>query len=187
MGSNQEPVVTEIAGRVRAERSRRRWTLEELARRSGISRRLLVQIEHAEANPSLSTLLKLAATLEVNLTDLIAARPRDVPVVLVPGLHAVTLWDTPAGSCARLLVSDGPLELWMWTIEPGDRRRSEPHREGAVELLTVRAGTVALDVGDDRIEVGAGDSARFDATWAHTYSNPGSIPTTFTLVVFEPA
>jgi transcriptional regulator with XRE-family HTH domain len=57
---------------VRIERAQRRWTLDELAARSGVSRRLLVQIEHADANPSLATLLKLAAAFGVTLTDLIA-------------------------------------------------------------------------------------------------------------------
>ena len=68
---DQDRVTAEIASRVRAERAQRRWTLDELAARSGVSRRLLVQIEHAEANPSLATLLKLAAALGVTLTELI--------------------------------------------------------------------------------------------------------------------
>ena len=67
---------------MRAERARRRWTLDELAARSAVSRRLLVQIEHAEANPSLGTLLKLAAALGVTLTELVsdaAGRPGRSP------------------------------------------------------------------------------------------------------------
>jgi transcriptional regulator with XRE-family HTH domain len=187
MTSEPDRVVLEISSRVRTQRARRRWTLDELAQRSTISRRLLVQIEHAEANPSLSTLLKLAAALDLTLTDLIADDAPDRPVAVVPAGDAVTLWDTAAGSTARLSVSDGPLELWTWTLAPGDRRVSEPHRPGSIELLTVQAGILALDVGDDRVEVPAGDSARFDATWPHAYSNPGGTTTIFTLVVLEPA
>src|SRR4051812_49946344 len=126
-----EHVTADIATRVRTERTRRRWTLDDLAQRSTVSRRLLVQIEHAEANPSLSTLLKLAATLEINLTDLVAATPKPRPVAVAPESDAVTLWSTPAGSQARLLVSHGALELWDWTIAAGDRHASEPHRAGA--------------------------------------------------------
>jgi len=61
VSANQERVAAGIASRVRGERARRGWTLDELAARSAVSRRLLVQIEHADANPSLATLLKLAA------------------------------------------------------------------------------------------------------------------------------
>ena len=172
---------------MRAERAKRRWTLDELAARSAVSRRLLVQIEQAEANPSLATLLKLAAALGVTLTELISEELEARPVGVVPGHDAMTLWSTPAGSSARLLVSHGPLELWSWTLAPGDRRSSESHRPGSLELLTVQTGTVALDVGDHHVAIPAGDGAWFDAIRPHAYSNPGTTASSFTLVVLEPA
>jgi transcriptional regulator with XRE-family HTH domain len=183
----EERVCAEIAARVRAERAHRRWTLDDLAARSAISRRLLVQIEHAEANPSLATLLKLAAALEITLTELLSQDAEAAPVAVVSDEDAMTLWSTPAGSTARLLVSHGPLELWAWTLIPGDQRSSEPHRPGSLELLSVQTGTVELDVGNHRVEVHAGDSAWFDATRPHAYINSGANVATFTLVVLEPA
>ena len=187
MEGDQHRVAAKIATRVRGARAQRRWTLDELAARSTVSRRLIVQIEHAEANPSLATLLKLAAALGLPLTDLLSDTPETTPVAVVPGPDAMTLWSTPAGSAARLLVSHGPLELWSWTLLPGDRRTSDAHRPGSLELLTVQTGTVALDVGDDHIEVPTGDSAWFDATRPHAYANPGASAATFILVVLEPA
>lgn len=181
-----EDVVAEIASRVRAERARRRWTLDELAARSAVSRRLLVQIEHAEANPSLATLLKLAAGLGITLAELVGEEPEARPVRIASGHEALTLWSTPAGSSGRLLVGHGPLELWSWTLAGGDRRDSEPHRPGSIELLTVQTGTIALDVGEHHVEIATGDGAWFDATQAHAYINPGATAATFTLVVLEP-
>jgi transcriptional regulator with XRE-family HTH domain len=187
VSANQERVAAAIASRVRAERAQRRWTLDELAARSTVSRRLLVQIEHAEANPSLATLLKLAAALGVTLTELLSDEPEARPVAVASVQDAMTLWSTRAGGVARLLVSHGPLELWSWTLAPGDRRDSEPHRPGSLELITVQSGTVALDVGDHHVEIPTGDSAWFDATRPHAYSNPGTTAANFTLVVLEPA
>ena len=40
---------------------------DQLAARGGISRRLIVQLEQADANPRLATLLKVAAALDVTL------------------------------------------------------------------------------------------------------------------------
>jgi transcriptional regulator with XRE-family HTH domain len=185
--ADQELIAAQIAARVRAGRAERRWTLDELAARSGVSRRLIVQIEQADANPSLATLLKLAAALGVPLTELLVGQPQDRPVAVVSGQDAMTLWSTPAGGAARLLVSHGPLELWTWTLQPGDRRTSQPHRPGALELLSVQTGTVRLEVGDAHVDVPAGDSAWFDATHPHAYGNPGATPAGFTLVVLEPA
>jgi transcriptional regulator with XRE-family HTH domain len=178
-------VPAEIAARVRAERARRRWTLDALAARSGISRRLLVQIEQGAANPSLATLLKLAAALGIALTELVADEPEAAPVGIVAAADELTLWSTPAGSSARLLVGHGPLELWAWVLAAGDRRDSEPHRPGSLELLKVHTGSVSLEVGEHRVEVR--DGAWLNATLPHAYANRGASPATFTLVVLEPA
>jgi len=187
MGISQESVAAEIATHVRAARAQRRWTLDELAARSAVSRRLLVQIEHGDANPSLATLLKLAAALGITLTELLSEEPEAQPVAVVAGQDTMTLWSTRAGSAARLLVNHGAIELWSWTLAPGDQRDSEAHRPGSVELITVEIGTVALDIGHHHVEVPAGDSAWFDATLPHAYANPGTSTAIFTLVVFEPA
>jgi transcriptional regulator with XRE-family HTH domain len=187
VSADRDRIAAQIAARVRAWRAQHRWTLDELAARSGVSRRLIVQIEQADANPSLATLLKLAAALGVTLTELVATQPQDRPFAVVPRQDAITLWSTPAGGAARLLVSHGPLELWTWTLQPDERRTSHPHRPGALELLTVQTGTIRLQVSDLHVEVPAGDSAWFDATHPHAYDNPGATAASFTLVVLEPA
>jgi transcriptional regulator with XRE-family HTH domain len=186
VAASQDLIASQIAERVRTARGQRGWTLDQFAARSGLSRRLLVGIEQTDANPSLSTLLKLATALGISLTELLDDQSEDRPVGLVTQDEAITLWSTDAGSLARLLVSRGPLELWAWTLEPGDRRDSNPHRPGAVELLAVQDGTLTLEVGDDRIEVRAGDNAWFEATHPHAYKNETANPTKFTLVVLEP-
>ena len=187
VSTDQERVAAEIASRVRAERAQRRWTLDELAARSTVSRRLLVQIEQAEANPSLATLLKLAAALGVTLTELLSEEPDARPVAVVSGQDAMTLWSTPAGSSARLLVSHGPLELWSWTLAPGrsTHQRTAPPRIARAAHRPDRHRRAR--VGDHHVEVPTGDSAWFDATRPHAYSNPGATAATFTLVVLEPA
>jgi len=187
VSADRDRIAAQIAARVRARRAQHRWTLDELAARSGVSRRLIVQIEQADANPSLATLLKLAAALGVTLTELLATQPQDRPFAVVPRQDAITLWSTPAGGAARLLVSHGPLELWTWTLQPDERRTSHPHRPGALELLTVQTGTIRLQVSDLHVEVPAGDSAWFDATHPHAYDNPGATAASFMLVVLEPA
>jgi len=161
MSQTQEDVAEGIASRVRAARTGRRWTLDELAARSGVSRRMLVQIEHAGANPSLATLLKLAAALDITLTDLVSEQPDDEPVAVVSGHDARTLWSTPAGSSARLIVGHGPLELWSWTLACGDRRagdvsvgsrhddRASGHRIIAAIVLTRRQNVTRQRSGQD--------------------------------------
>jgi mannose-6-phosphate isomerase-like protein (cupin superfamily) len=94
---------------------------------------------------------------------------------------------TPEGGAPRPLVSRDPLELWWWTLQPGDRRESDAHRPGSLELVTATTGTLRLDVGDHQVDITAGASAWVDAAQPHAYSNPARATTTFTLVVLEPA
>ena len=82
-------------------------------------------------------------------------------------------------------MSRGPLELWSWTLEPGESHLSDAHHAGALELVKVRKGTLVLEVGDESVQVKAGHCAWFDAlAGTHTETRPR--PCHFTLVVFDP-
>jgi XRE family aerobic/anaerobic benzoate catabolism transcriptional regulator len=62
--------VLELLGlRVREARTARRWTLRDLAERSGVSLRFLVQLEAGRANISVKRLADLAHALEIPVAD----------------------------------------------------------------------------------------------------------------------
>jgi transcriptional regulator with XRE-family HTH domain len=182
----EQRVSRSLAEAVRRLRAARSWTLDELAARSGVSRRLVVQIEQGEANPSIGTLLRLADALEVTLTDLVSTQETTLVGVRAPS-EATELWQGPTGGRALLEVSRGPLELWSWTLQPGESHVSDAHHRGALELVKVRKGTLALEVGGESARVKPGHSAWFDASRRHAYRNTTATPVTFTLVVFDPA
>lgn len=177
-----------LGAMVRSERIQRGWSLDRAASRLGVSRRLLTQIEAGSANPSLSTLLSIANGFGVDLTQLIASADTTVELVLQPdNASADVLWSTEAGSCAKLLVGKGPLEMWSWRLGPGDSRRSGAHAANSLEALVVTAGSIDITV--DRSEtttVGAGQSLIFAAHHAHEYRNTGDHPAEFYLAVFDP-
>lgn len=181
-----ERVSQSLAEALRRFRTGRSWTLDELAARSGVSRRLIIQVEQGDANPSIGTLLRLADALGVTLTDLITTQETSLLGVRAPS-EATELWQGPAGGRALLEVSRGPLELWSWTLQPGETHISAPHNPGALELVKVRKGTLALEVADESVHVKAGHSAWFDASREHAYKNATTIPAIFTLVVFDSA
>ena len=173
--------IAQAVHRLRTERS---WTLNELAARSGISRRLIVQMEQAQANPSIGTLLRLADAFEVTLSEPFQSSQRRLSVYVLPAKRCN--YGTDREGACRLLVSHGPIELWSWTLKPGEVYESKPHRPGSVELLSVTAGTLDLDVGRETISLSAGDSAWFDAATAHAYRNPKRSTTRFIMVFSTP-
>ncbi|MEQ1698549.1 MAG: helix-turn-helix transcriptional regulator, partial [Ilumatobacteraceae bacterium] len=61
----------QVGAEVRRRRQQRGWTLDVAATRLGVSRRLLAQLEAGQANPSLSTLLSVAAGFDISLVELL--------------------------------------------------------------------------------------------------------------------
>jgi transcriptional regulator with XRE-family HTH domain len=62
--------------RLRAWRCLRGESLRILARKSGVHYTTIVRIERGQVSPSLDTLEKLAEALNIQVTDLLPARPR---------------------------------------------------------------------------------------------------------------
>ncbi|MEV6486568.1 XRE family transcriptional regulator [Streptomyces sp. NPDC051576] len=72
MSNIVDPVVRQIADRVRAERERRRWTLAQLADASGVSPAMISRIERGESSPTAVVLGKLSAAFQLSVSSLLA-------------------------------------------------------------------------------------------------------------------
>ena len=172
---------------MRRHRQQRNWTLDVAAARLGVSRRLLAQIEAGEANPSLSTLLAVASGFDIPLVELLSDAEPPAIVLQADNASAPVLWEGEHGGRGRLLVGSGPLELWEWTLAPGDVRASDAHRGGAREVLLVTKGTVTLHVGGaEPVAVRRSQSAMFRADEPHSYRNDTAAPAAFVLAVHDP-
>ena len=177
-----------IGARVRQERRQRRWTLDRLAAAAGVSRRMLVNVEQGVANPSVGTLLRLSDALGVGLPALVEP-PRPKPVTITRHGEGAALWRSDSGGRGVLVAgtrAPDVLELWDWTLAPGDHHASEAHAAGTEELLHVQHGIVTLDVGEQSVTLRTGDAVSFPGEVAHSYANPGTKAARFSLAVFEP-
>jgi transcriptional regulator with XRE-family HTH domain len=184
----RESVTEAVARNVRDARTERGWTLEQLANRSGVSKGMVVQIEQGRTNPSIGTLSKVAEALGVSLPDLVDSGGRPL-VRVVPGEEAATLWETVAGSRARLLVGGRRpdfIELWEWVLVPGEEYVGRAHPPGIRELIHVSSGTLTLAVGDEETLIEAGGSASYPGDQPHRYRNDGSEVLTVVLVMVDP-
>ena len=182
-----------IGNRVRQHRTGRGWTLDELARRSGVSKRMLSSIEQGSANPSIATLLRISDALGAGLPGLVDAdHPAAIRVTRAG--QAPVLWQGPHGGQASLVAGTEPpevLELWDWSLGPGDSHHTEPHAAGTRELILILDGRVQLHVGSEVHVLGPGDSAAFRGDVPHGYANPADSENAghaarFALTVFEP-
>src|SRR5580693_2608592 len=140
-----------IGHRVRQERQSRGWTLDQLAQAAGVSRRMVINVEQGSVNPSVGTLLRISDALGIGLPSLVEL-PAPEPVKVIRHGDGAVLWSSPAGGRGVLVAGTEPpdvVELWDWTLGPGDRHLSEPHTPGTKELVQVQHGTITVEVAGD--------------------------------------
>lgn len=182
-------VAQSIAANVRRLRHERGFTLDGLADRGGVSKGTLIQVEQGRANPSISTLCRIADAMGVGVASLIDV-PASPHVVVRRRTDASPLWTSEAGSRAVFLVGSDPpriVELWDWEIAAGDTFDGEAHPPGTLELLAVLDGDLAITVGDDTHLLARGDSILFEAHVPHAYANPSADQSNrFVMSVLQP-
>ena len=188
MEINAERLAQTIGTRVKNERKKHEWTLDQLAEHAGVSRRMLINVEQGTANPSVSILLKLSDALGLGLPALVEPPEARHSHVTRAGEGAV-LWNGENGGRGILVTgTQAPevLELWDWNLAPGERHESEAHAAGTRELLHLLKGSITVVVDGESHELKAGDAMSFDGDTIHSYSNIHKTTATFSLCVFEP-
>lgn len=173
--------------RVRALREARGLSLRDLAQRSGVSAPMLSQVERGETSPTLAVAAKIAAGLDLTLSQLLRLDERQhVAVVRRQERRAVRRDGhrfeelTPPLPGERAAVS-------VHTLRPGARTggHDDPpmHAPGSRETAVVQAGRVALVLDGEHYDLAAGDSITFDADLPHYFENPGRREAAFLAVV----
>jgi transcriptional regulator with XRE-family HTH domain len=188
MDQTTTALATAIGARLRQERTVRGWTLEHLAGVAGLSRRMLINVEQGAVNPSVGTLLRLSDALGIGLPALVAPPPSAALRVTRQG-EGAALWTSAAGGRGLLVAGTDPpdvVELWDWTLAPGDQHVSEAHSPRTKELIHVQEGTVTVEAAGQSAVLEAGDAVAFPGDASHSYANPGASPARFSLAVFEP-
>ncbi|WP_225802178.1 helix-turn-helix domain-containing protein [Streptomyces sp. NK15101] len=170
-----EAALRTLARNVRTARNRAGLSLDELGRRAQVSKGALVGLEKAQGNPNFATLVRLADTLGVSVSALLEG-PAEGRVRVVTADAVAPLWTGRLGSEARLMLTTSgpaPVEVWRWTLEPGEEYPSHPHQAGVVETVSVTAGRMTLVVDGTEHTVEAGQTATFDGDATHTYRGAG--------------
>ena len=165
--------------RIRALREAMDLSLRDLAERSGVSAPMLSQVERGETSPTLQVASRIAAGLELRLSQLLrldeegavtivrSAERRNGPT----GVHGHSYEIlTPPLPGQRAELSRHTLAPGAVTGGPGDPPMHEP---GARETALVQSGAVILHCDGQRYELLDGDCVTFDADLTHHFENPG--------------
>jgi transcriptional regulator with XRE-family HTH domain len=166
VSSSFDAVLDAVGPRLRALRTRRNLTLNEVSASSGVSASTLSRLESGQRRPNLELLLPIAQLYGVPLDDLVGApRTGDPRIHLRPiehaGMTAVPLTRRPGGVQAFKMVLSGA------------SRDSEPNlqvHEG-YEWMYILNGSLRLILGDNDFVVGPGEAVEFDTHTPHWFAS----------------
>ena len=180
--------VLTVGPRVRALREGMGLSLRDLAERSGVSAPMLSQVERGETSPTLSVGAKIAAGLELSLSQLLRLDEADGVSVVRAGEqllgghadgHRYEVL-TPPVPGQRAEVSQHTLNSGSATGGPGD---PPIHEAGSRETAVVLEGALRLVCDGVAHDLATGDAVTFDADLPHHFENPGRRETRFISVI----
>ncbi|MBM0239622.1 helix-turn-helix transcriptional regulator [Micromonospora sp. ATA32] len=178
------PPLATIAAALRHERDRVGISLTELARRAGIAKSTLSQLESGVGNPSVETLWALGVALGVPFSRLVEPPATSIQVIRAgegPRIRAEHADFT--GTLLAAGSAHARRDVYLIELEPGAIRTAEAHTPRSVEHIVVAAGRLRVGPESDLVELGPGDYATFPGDAPHRYE--ALAPGTFAVLVME--
>jgi transcriptional regulator with XRE-family HTH domain len=177
MTNTDKAPIDVIAASLRRERRRSGLSLTEVARRAGIAKSTLSQLEAGTGNPSVETLWAICVALDAPFSRLL-----DPPRALTQVIRAdegPTVAAAEADYRATLLAACPPgarRDIYRIQAEPGHARASEPHMPGVVEHVVIGAGRALVGVAGEAAELSPGDYIRYPGDLPHVFEalEPGT-------------
>ncbi|HEX6871615.1 MAG TPA: XRE family transcriptional regulator [Micromonosporaceae bacterium] len=169
--------IAAIAAALRRERERANLSLAELARRAGIAKSTLSQLETGTGNPSVETLWAIGVALGVPFSQLVEPPPPQVRVVRAGTGPRIA--SEHAAYTGTLLAAGSPharRDIYVIEQEPGPARQADPHLPGSVEHVIIARGSMRLGPIGAEVRLDEGDYACFPADRRHSYEalRPGT-------------
>ncbi|RIQ20833.1 helix-turn-helix domain-containing protein [Jiangella rhizosphaerae] len=159
-----------IAASLQRERRRTGLSLAEVARRAGIAKSTLSQLESGAGNPSVETLWALSVALDVPFAHLVEPpRPR---VQVIRKGEGPAVASERSDYVATVLSASPPnarRDIYLVSAQPGEPRASDPHMPGVVEHVVLSTGRALVGLTDDPVELAPGDYVSYPGDLPHVF------------------
>ena len=163
-------VLEHVAANLKRLRAKNQLSQQMLADMSGISRRMVAALENGNSNVSLTKLDLLAASLGVSFAQIVSPYENEGK----PKQSVLAWKGRKPGSEALLSCSfsaANQVELWMWSIAPGDHYQAEPDPDGWTEMIHVLEGILTLTFSNETQTLSEGESFVYASSQPYCYHN----------------
>jgi XRE family transcriptional regulator, regulator of sulfur utilization len=178
-----------IGARVKALRESSSLSLRDLSERSGVSAPMLSQVERGETSPTLTVAARIAAGLELRLSQLLRL-DEGGSVTIVRKSQRQRGGNARRGHRFEVLTTGQPgqrAELSRHTLAPGGATGAadDPpmHEPGSREMAVIEKGSVLLVCDGQSYRLDKDDCVTFDADLPHHFENTGELEAVFLAVV----
>lgn len=185
----------ELGRKIREERNKRHLTLEEVSKRTGLSRSLISQVERGKTEPSITTLKKIAATFGFSVVNFFSSNANGITYngwdypLKPPEKHTTQTeyiqdiqvvrsdrrkrFALPGSNVVYDLVTpdmNRQMELLFMVVKPGDTSGDEPMVDLHGEKIgLVLKGTLEVTVSDQVFLLEEGDCICYPANVPHSW------------------
>ena len=190
MKQEQAIVEAEIGKRIKAFRTQKRITLEQLANQAGFTKGYLSKVEKSKKSPPVSTLGIIARALGVTISALLGEEAPRTPFCLVrkDERFLISRDGTAFGYSYEAMAYKYPnkiMEPFILTLPVKPKKRTLYQHEGE-EILFVIQGTMKFLHGNEEYVVNEGDCIYFDSSLPHWGESTGPAEVKCFMVIYNP-
>ncbi len=152
---------------LKQQRLRKGWTLDELAKRSGLSKPFLSRLESGDRQASIAAVLTLSEVFGLSLAEMFETHVPLDPCLIVRKAETVErevhgLTYVPLSKAGHHF-NVRPIRV---TVSP-ERTGTEHYRHEGEEWIYVLSGKLTLSLAGESYELDAGDAIHFDSRLPH--------------------
>lgn len=174
-----------VAQNLRAVREKKKLSLDNVAKLTGVSKSMLGQIERGEVNPTITVLWKIANGLKISFTSLLDKNNSDVDLIKKADVQTLVEDDGKFYNSPVFPFEESRrFEIYVIDVKPGGGLVSEPHMQGTEEYITMFSGKLDVTINDCLYSLDTGDSIRFKSDVNHAYHNPGNEDAKLHMVIY---
>ncbi|MBI5117508.1 helix-turn-helix transcriptional regulator [Candidatus Poribacteria bacterium] len=169
--------MVKLGGALKKARLEKGLTLDDVAAKCGYSKALISRIENNNVSPSIDSLSRIAAALNLTLYDIFASAPDSTIVYRKASRQKFKVED---GNFELEILAPYPSNSTMLPImysgKPGSHSSERNSERAGQEWAIVLEGEVEVTVAGEKYLLKKGDSIYFNSGIPHRYENVGRTP-----------
>ncbi len=175
-----------LGDKIRQKRTEKQMSMKELSDQTGLTPGFISQVERDLAEPSITSLRKIAEALDVAVFHFFVDEESESRVVRKDSRQKIRF---PESLITYELLSpdlNRQMESFMGTLQPGGVTCEEPMAHIGEEVIYVLEGEMFIEIGEENYTLYEGDTIYYFGTIPHMIKNTGDQQLKFLSTITPP-